>query len=245
MFHKILFATVILGFIGLGFLFSSLSKTNDLFKKYQRYGFIESDIHYEKVEKKWGQQGLIFYQLEFSGLKVPHHVSKMALSMDDKGIKAYLTNVHLDVKKSMQQLYASKPVQALDSYIPYRDFFDRILTSLAVMGVDEFIGDIAFNSTYSDLKTMDFELQINQEKKPTIKISGIIHIPFVGIHTLSNLYDGKIKQLDIQVQNKNQLQQYIDYAKSRKIQLPENFKQGILSLKNLSQKLPKLSDIMR
>lgn len=245
MFHKILLITVIGFFIGLGILFSHLSKTEDTFKLYQRYGFVKSDVHYEKVEKKWGQQGLIFYQLEFLNLKVPHHVEKMALSMDDSGLKAHLTNVRLNVNKAMQKLYASETAQALNDYVPYRDFFDRILTSLAVMGVDEFVGDILVNTTYSDLKTMDFEIQVNQNKKSALKMSGVIHLPLVGTHQISDLWQGQMKKLDIKIENKNQLNQYINYAKSRKIKAPETLKNGIISLKNLSKKLPKLSDIMR
>lgn len=245
MFHKTLFVCVIVAFISIGLIFKNLSNTNDTIKQYQRYGFVQSDVHYEKVEKKWGQQGLIFYQLEFPGLEVPHHVEKMTLTMNDSGVNAKLTNVRLNVKQAMQKLYASQPIQALESYVPYRDFFDRILTSLSVMGVDEFIGDILVNTTYSDLKTMDFTVQVNQEKKPTIKVSGVIHLPLVGAHQLTDLWHGAINRLDIQIQDQKRLKQYVDYAKSRKIQLPEGFKKGLISLKNLSQKLPRLSNIMK
>ena len=50
MFHKILLITVIMFFIGLGLLFSHLSKTGDTLKLYQRYGFVQSDIQYEKLD---------------------------------------------------------------------------------------------------------------------------------------------------------------------------------------------------
>lgn len=245
MFHKILLISIIIVFVGLGILFSRLSKTEDTLKLYQRYGFVQSDIQYEKVEKKWGQQGLIFYQLEFPKLEVPHHVEKMALSMDNSGIKAHLTNVHLNVKEAMQKLYASKPVQALNDYVPYQDFFDRILTSLAVMGVDEFVGDILLNTTYSDIKTMDFELQVHQNKKASLTVTGVIHLPIVGTHQLSDLWQGQVKKLDVQVQNQTQLKQYIDYAKSRKIQMPESFKNGIMTLKNLTKKIPNPANIFK
>ena len=245
MFHKILFITVITFFVGLGLLFNHLSKTDDTLKLYQRYGFVQSDVHYEKVEKKWGQQGLIFYQLEFPQLNVPHHVEKMALSMDDHGIKAYLTNVHLNVKQAMQKLYASQPVQALETYIPYRDFFDRILTSLAILGVDEFVGDILFNTTYSDLRTMNFDIQINQNKKANLKITGTIHLPLIGSRQLADLWQGQVEKLDIQIQNKTKLKQYIDYAKSLKIQMPDSLKKGVISIKNLSRKLPHPSKILK
>ena len=76
-------------------------------------------------------------------------------------------------------------------------------------------------------------------------MSGIIHIPIVGAHQLTDLWNGQIEKIDIQVQNKNQLKQYIDYAKSRKIQMPESFKNGFISLKNLSRKLPHPSNILR
>lgn len=238
MFHKILLAGIIIFFIGLGLIFSHFSKTEDTLKLYQRFGFVRADVNYEKVEKKWGEQGLIFYQLEFPKLKVPHHVEKMALSMKENGMTAKLINVHLDVKEAMKKLYTSKEVQALNDYIPYRDFFDRILTSLAVMGIDEFIGDILINTTYSDLKTMDFEIQVNQNNQSTIKMTGVVHIPLIGAHQLSDLWQGQVKALDIQIQNKSRLKQYIDYAKSRKFQTPECLKNGIISIKNLSKKLP-------
>ncbi len=245
MFHKILLIVVVLGFSLIGFLFSKFSQTDDTLKLYQRYGFVSSEIRYEKVEKKWGQQGLIFYQLEFPGLKVPHHREKMALSMNDNGISAHFSNINLNVNQAMQKLYASQPEQALESYAPYHDFFNRILTSLAVMGIDEFVGDMSLNTTYSDLKTIHFDVRVDQEKRPSLKISGIIHIPVIGTPQLMDLWNGQIENLDIKVQNQKYLNKYINYAKSRRIQLPESLKNGLISFKKLSRKLPKLSDIMR
>lgn len=245
MFHKILLIGTVLFFVGVGTFLTHLSKTNDTLKRYQRYGFVESDIRYEKVEKKWGQQGLIFYQLEFPFLNVPHHVEKMSLSLTDSGMNAHLKNVHLNVRQAMQKLYFSKTGQALDNYIPYRDFFDRILTSLAVMGVDEFIGDISVNTAYSDLKTMNFTIQVNQEKQPTLQVSGVIHLPLVGVHQISDFWQGQPEEINVLVQNQNRLKQYVDYAKSRRFKIPEALKKGLISLKNLPKKLPRLSDILR
>jgi hypothetical protein len=245
MFHKILFAGFILFLVGLGFVFANASKTGKLEEKYKSYGFVQSDVHYEKMEKSWGEQGLIFYQLKFPGLNVPHHVEKMVLNMNDKGLNARLSNVRLNVKQAMQNLYSSEPMQALDNYVPYRDFFNRILTSLSLLGVDEFVGDILVNTTYSDLKTMRFSIQVNQDKKETLVLDGVIHVPVVGLPQLSDLWRGRLESADIQIKDKSKLRQYIDYAKSRKFEVPQTLKNGIISLKKLSQKLPKLSDIMR
>lgn len=245
MFHKILFAGFILFLVGLGFIFASASKTNQLEEKYKSYGFIQSDVHYEKMEKSWGEQGLIFYQLKFPGLNVPHRVEKMILNMNDKGLNARLTNVHLNVKQAMQNLYPSDTMQALNKYVPYQDFFNRILTSLSLLGIDEFVGDILVNTTYSDLKTMNFSIQINQDKKETLVVDGVIHVPVVGLPQLSDLWQGDLKSADIQVKDKSKLKRYIDYAKSRQFEIPQTLKNGIISLKKLSRKLPKLSDIMR
>lgn len=245
MFHKGLFVITILTLVAIGIVFARLSQTNETTKHYRRYGFIQSDIHYEKVEKSWGEQGLIFYQLEFPGLNVQHHIDKMTLSMNDSGIKAHLSHVRLNVKQGMKNLYASQPAQALNDYVPYQDFFNRLLTSLSVMGVDEFVGDILINTTYSDLKTMHFSTQVNQENKPTLTITGIIHIPVVGGHKVSDLWTGSLTDLDIHVQDKIKLQRYINYAKSRKIQIPEGLKNGFISFKGLSLKLPRLPNLMR
>jgi hypothetical protein len=62
---------------------------------------------------------------------------------------------------------------------------------------------------------------------------------------LSDLWRGRLESADIQIKDKSKLRQYIDYAKSRKFEVPQTLKNGIISLKKLSQKLPKLSDIMR
>ena len=245
MFHKILFAGFILFLVALGFIFAEASRTKGLEDKYKSYGFVQSDVHYEKMEKSWGEQGLIFYQLSFPGLDVPHYVEKMILNMNDKGISARLKNVRLNVKQAMQKLYASDTMNALNEYVPYRDFFNRVLTSLSVMGIDEFVGDILINTTYSDLKTMRFTMQVNQNKKETLMVEGIIHVPVVGLPQLSDLWRGDLKSVDINVMDKSKLKRYVDYAKSRKIQVPESFKNGIISLKKLSQKIPKLSDVMR
>ena len=60
MFHKILFVGVILTMVGFGIVFHYFSQTADLTQKYQKLGLIQSDLEYEKVEKTWGEQGLIF-----------------------------------------------------------------------------------------------------------------------------------------------------------------------------------------
>ncbi len=244
MFHKFLFSGFILFLVGLGFVFASSSKTGQLEEKYKSYGFIKSDLHYEKMEKSWGEQGLIFYQLKFPALNVPHHVEKMILNMNDKGLNARLTNVHLNVKQSMKNLYLSDTMQALNKYVPYQDFFNRILTSLSLLGIDEFVGDILINTAYSDLKTMRFSIQINQNKQETLVVDGIIHVPVVGLPQLSDLWQGDLKSTNVHIKDKHNLKRYIDYAKSRRFEIPQTLKNGIISLKKLPQKLPKLSDIM-
>ncbi len=245
MYHKFLYIVVIFSFIALGCGIAYFSDTNDALKNYQKYGLIESNIHYEKVEKKWGQQGIIFYQLEFPSLKVPHHVEKMALSMNKHGITANLSNVHLNVNQAMQNLYPSHLKENLDTYTPYHDFFDKLLTSLAIMGIDEFVGDILVNTAYNDLKTMTLDIQVFQNKQVSIHISGVIHLPMVGTHSLTDLWKGKIEQLDIVIQNKKGLKEYINYIKSRKIPVSDALQRGIISLKNLTRKLPHLPNMMR
>ena len=61
MYHKVIFAGAVLSVVGLGLFFHHFSQTSDLLKKYQKLGLVQSDIKYEKVEKSWGDQGLIFY----------------------------------------------------------------------------------------------------------------------------------------------------------------------------------------
>lgn len=244
MFHKILLVSVVLCLVGLGFFMSSFSRTSTLLNKYRQYGAISSDMHYEKVEKNWGEQGLIFYQVEFSNLNVPHHVDRMFVSADNEKLKMRLEGVKLNVKQAMQKLYDSSGIDSLNEYVPYQDFFDRLLTSLSIMGIDEFVGDILVNTAFSDLKTMDFDVQVNQEKKATMKLSGVIHVPVLGADKLSALKQGNLSELNIQILDKRKLEHYINYAKSLKRKIPENFQRGVFSLKNLSQKLPDLSDWM-
>ena len=245
MFHKILFGGIVLSLVGAGIIFARLSRTDTLFNRYRQYGFVQSDLHYEKVEKSWGEQGLIFYQVEFPGLKVPHHVEKMFLKIDESGIRARLDHVQLDVKQAMKKLYGSSSAKALNDYVPYRDFFDRLLTSLSVMGIDEFMGDILINTTYSDLKTMHFDIQVNQAQKPTIKVSGIIHIPVPKKDVWQRFTTGSLTDLNVRVLDESRLKRYMNYAKSLKVKIPPSFQKGIFSLKNMSQKWPNLSDLMR
>ena len=133
----------------------------------------------------------------------------------------------------------------LENYIPFNEFFNKILTSLSVMGIDEFVGDIFVNTTYSDFKTMTFTLQAHQENRPTLNMSGIIHVPVVGAHQLSDLWKGKLDSLEMNIQDENLLNRYINYVKSRQMKIPSELKKGYLKLKNIPNSLPKLNQILR
>ena len=76
MFHKILFAGVILVAVSLGGVFHHFSQTSDLLKKYNKLGLIQSDLKFEIVEKSWGKQGLIFYQIQFPFIDIPVKADK-------------------------------------------------------------------------------------------------------------------------------------------------------------------------
>lgn len=245
MFNKIFFVCFILGLVLLGIFLTRFSKTNDLLKEYNRYGLIQSDIHYEGVEKMWGEQGLIFYQVELPFLNVPNHADKMTFSVSDATTKLSLSNLHLNVKEAMQKIHGPQLSENLESYVPFSDFFHKLLTSLSVLGVDEFVGDISVNTVYSDLKTMSFTLEAEQENHPSLTMSGVIHVPVIGSRHLSDLWQGKLLSADVHIVDSSLLHKYINYAKSRKFSLPEGITKGYLKLKNLPRSLPKITDILR
>ena len=245
MFHKALFVGAILCFIGMGGLFNNFSQSSDLLKRYQKFGLVQSDLKFQKVEKAWGDQGLIFYQVQFPFIKVPITSDKMTLSLSDVGMNLKLKNSKINVTEGLKGLYGTQAENNLNEYAPYNDFLGKILTSMAVLGIDEFVGDILLNTTYSDLRTMNFDIQINQNKKANLKITGTIHLPLIGSRQLADLWQGQVEKLEIQIQNKTKLKQYIDYAKSLKIQMPESLKKGVISIKNLSRKLPHPSKILK
>ncbi len=245
MFHKIAFVFFLLLFVLGGIYLTRFSKTGDLRNQYRRYGLTESEMHYEGVEKMWGEQGLIYYQVEFPFLNVPNHADKMTFSIQDATAKLSLSHLTLNVKEAMKKIHGDDLSQDLESYIPYSDFFDKFLTSLSVMGIDEFVGDIMVNSTYSDIKTMRFTVEASQADKPTLTMSGVIHVPVPGTRQLSDLWQGSLESMDLKVQDHSLLQRYMDYAKSRQSTFSQDLKQGYIKLKNLPKKLPKINQILR
>ncbi len=244
MFHKTLFITIILSIIGLGIVLNHFSNTSDLLKKYQKLGLIQSDIKYEKVERSWGDQGLIFYQVQFPFINTPIQADKMTLSLDDSGMNAEFKNARIQVMEGLKNVYGFKVTEKLNEYIPYKDFSNRLLTSLAVMGIDEFVGDITVNTFYSDAKTMKFTIRMDQEHQSTLQIEGVIHIPIVGAHQLSDLWNGKIESSEIKVKE-SLFNRYINYAKSRSYDLPESVKKGILTIKGKVNVLSPLKNVLK
>ena len=230
MFHKILFAGVVLIIVGVSITFRHFSETTDLIKKYQKLGLVQSDLKYEKVEKTWGSQGLIFYQVQFPFIDIPMESDSMTLSLTDSGMSAKLKNARIRVTEGLKKLYGSQIADNLNTYIPYKDFFSRLLTSMAVMGIDEFAGDITVNTLYSDVKTMQFTVQMEQESSPTLQMEGIIHIPIIGAHQISDLWNGEVDSAEIKVKEPL-LKRYINYAKSRRISVPDSVKRGVLKVK--------------
>ena len=243
MFHKVLFAGIILTMVGFGILFHHFSQTADLSKKYQKLGLVQSDFEYEKVEKSWGEQGLIFYQIRLPFIDTSLYADKMNIHLSDNNMNLTLKNAHVKIIEGLKNLYGSEIAENLNNYVPYKDFLNQILTTMAVMGIDEFIGDISVNTVYSDAKTMRFTVDMVQENQPTLQITGTLHIPIVGAHQISDLWNGKIDSAEIKVKE-SLFKRYIDYAQSRKFTLPENIKNGIFQLKEKATSL-RLKDVFK
>ena len=240
MYHKVIFAGAVLSAVGLGIFFHHFSQTSDLLKKYQKLGLVQSDIKYEKVEKSWGDQGLIFYQVQFPFIDVPVQADKMNLSLEDSGMRLKLKNAKLKVSEGLKKMYGSEMAQNLNSYIPYKDFTNKLLTSLSTMGIDEFVGDISVNTLYGDAKTMDFSIQMEQDNQPTLRMQGVIHVPIVGAHQISDLWNGRVDFAEISIQD-SLLNRYVNYAKSRRF----NLKEGFLKIKGKMNSLPSLKSILK
>lgn len=244
MMYKISFVVSILVLVLGGIYLTHFFQTDDLQDKYHRYGLSKSEIHYESVEKMWGEQGLIFYQVEFPFVQVPHHADKMTFSVQDATAQLTLSHLTLNVKEALKKIHGEALADHLESYVPYTDFFNKLLTSLSVMGIDEFVGDIMINTTYSDLKTMTFTVQAKQEKRPTLTMSGVIHVPVVGARQLSDLWKGTLESVELKIQDKFWLKRYTDYAQSRRAKFSQDLQQGYIRLKNLPKTLPKINKIL-
>lgn len=242
MYHKVLFIFVILFVVGLGMFFHHFSETSDLLKKYQKLGFVQSDLKYEKLEKAWGDQGLIFYQVQFPFIEVPMQADKMTLSLEDTGMNLKLKNIKIKVSEGLKKLYGSQMAENLNSYVPYKDFINNLLTSMAVMGIDEFVGDIFVNTFYSDAKTMRFDINMVQENQPTLQMQGTIHIPIVGAHQISDLWNGRVDTAEMKIKD-SLFDRYINYAKSRHVQFSDSMKKGFLKIKG--KITPSLKNILR
>ena len=240
MYHKVIFAGAVLSLVGLGFLFHHFSDTSELLKRYQKLGLVQSDLHYEKVEKTWGDQGLIFYQVQFPFIDVPVQADKMNLSLKDSGMDLKLKSAKIKVSEGLKKIHGSKMAQNLNAYIPYQDFTNKLLTSLSTMGIDEFVGDISVNTLYSDAKSMNFTIQMTQDNQPTLQMQGVIHIPIVGAHQLSDLWNGRMDFAEMSIKEPL-LNRYINYAKSRHFDL----KKGFLKIKGKINSLPSLKSILK
>ena len=245
MFHKTLFIAIILSLVGLGIFFHHFSQTSELLNKYQKFGFIQSDLKYQSVEKSWGEQGLIFYQVQFPFLNVPIHSDRMNIHLSDNGLNLKMKNAHIKVLEGLKNIYGSEIEKNLKAYNPYQDFLDHLMITLSAMGIDEFIGDITVNTLYSDAKTMHFDIQMDQQKRPSIQISGIIHIPVVGAHQLSDLWNGKIDSIDINLEE-SLFQKYLNYAKSKRSQLPSYIRSKQFNLKEKGRNfLPSFQNLLK
>ena len=244
MFRKILFLSIVLGVVGFGIMLHHFSEASGLIKKYQKLGLIQSDLKYEKVERSWGDQGLIFYKVQFPFVDTPVQADKMTLSLTDSGMSAKLKNARIKVIDGLKKAYGSEMAEELNAYVPYKDFSNRLLTSMAVMGIDEFIGDIAVNTFYSDAKTMKFTIQMDQKNQQTLEMEGTIHIPVVGAHQVSDLWNGEVKSAQIKLK-KNLLSKYINYAKSRNFDLPDFVQNGWIKLKGKAGNYPPLKRILK
>ena len=242
MFHKILFAGVILVAVSLGGVFHHFSQTSDLLKKYNKLGLIQSDLKFEIVEKSWGKQGLIFYQIQFPFIDIPVKADKMKIHLSDEGMNLKLNNAHINVTDGLKKTYGSEITNNLNKYVPYKDFTNKILTSMALMGIDEFVGDISINTFYNDIKSMNFDIEMSQNQQSTFQIKGVIHIPIAGAHQISDLWNGEIEMGEVKVKE-SLFKRYINYAKSRHIQLPNDIKNGVLKFKKNANPLPKLKNI--
>ena len=231
MFHKIILVTGILLTVGGIMVMNHFAQPFDLIKKYQKLGLVESDLRYEKVEKAWGDQGLIFYQVQLPFVAVPVQADRMTLSLADTGMQVKFRNIRIHVIEGLKKKYGSDLENNLNRYVPYQDFFSHLLTSLAVMGIDDFMGDMALNTVYSDAKTMRFTIEMKQKRQPVLKMEGVIHIPLVGAHQLSDLWNGQINDATIQVEE-SFFDRYVNYAKSRRLGIPDFFKKGMLKIKN-------------
>ena len=85
--------------------------------------------------------------------------------------------------------------------------------------------------------------QATQKNQPTIQVSGVIHIPVVGAHQISDLWNGKIDFAEVKLKD-SFLKRYINYANSKQIKVPQNLKKGILYLKSKTSILPQLKGLI-
>ena len=164
----------------------------------------------------------------------------MSLSLEDSGMNLKLKNAKIKVSDGLKKTYGSEMAQNLKAYIPYQDFTNKLLTSLSTMGIDEFIGDISVNTIYSDAKSMNFTIQMTQDNQPALKMQGVIHIPIVGAHQISDLWNGRMDFAEISIKE-SLLNRYINYAKSRHF----NLKEGFLKIKGKINSLPSLKSILK
>ena len=137
MFHKTLFITIILCIVGVAIGFHYFSETSGLLNRYQKLGLVQSDLKYEKVERSWGDQGLIFYQVQFPFINTPIKADKMSLSLEDSGISMKLKNARIKVIEGLKKAYNSDVSEKLNTYVPYKDFITQTDVSIFPENSDE------------------------------------------------------------------------------------------------------------
>ena len=228
--YKILFWVTLLCVFGGMIFFHQFETTNDLFQKYQRFGFLKSDLRYEKAEKTWGKNGLIFYRVQFPKFNFPILADKMRLSLDENKVVISLENAHINISDILDKLYGNQIEKELDQYVPYRDFEKKMITSMALMGLDELTSNVLIQGTYSDINHMQIKGEIKQNNQLLISFTGNVQAPIPGAKQMSDLWLGKIKEAHLQIQD-SLFQRYVLYAKSRGFEPSEDFKKGIIPIK--------------
>lgn len=95
------------------------------------------DFSYQKVEPALFERALIFYNVHFPGISVPHRVARMQVFEELGRLNIIFDGIKVDTMRAVQSLHADQIEQIMRSYIPFESVMTYPFESLILAGIKQ------------------------------------------------------------------------------------------------------------
>lgn len=93
------------------------------------------DFSYQKVEPALFERALIFYDVHFPGIPVPHRVTRMQVFEEMGRLNIIFDGIKVDTMKAVQTLHADQIERIMRSYIPFESVMTYPFESLMLADI--------------------------------------------------------------------------------------------------------------